>query len=51
MFADAPLTGIVPYRSLQNSLLESSCVIVAVTEYYSTSKPSNFSPEKSQILS
>ena len=35
---------------MQNSLLESSCV-VALIENYSTSKPLNVSPEKSQILS
>jgi hypothetical protein len=36
---------------LQNSPLESSCVIVALIENYSTSKPVNVSPGKSQILS
>jgi len=36
---------------LQNSPLESSCVVVTLIENYSTSKPLNFSPEKSQILS
>jgi len=36
---------------LQNSPLESSCVVVALIENYSTSKPLKFSPEKSQILS
>jgi hypothetical protein len=36
---------------LQNSPLESSCVVVALTENYSTSKPLNVSPEKSHILS
>ena len=36
---------------LQNSPLESSCVIVALIENYSTSKPLRASPEKSQILS
>jgi hypothetical protein len=41
----------VSQRSLQNSLLESSCVIVALIENYSTSKPLKVSPEKSQILS
>ena len=50
-FADALLTGIVSQRSLQNSPLESSCVVVALIENYSTSRPLNFSPEKSQILS
>jgi hypothetical protein len=35
---------------LQNSPLESSCVVVALIEYYSTSKPLKGSPEKSQIL-
>jgi hypothetical protein len=35
---------------LQNSPLESSCVVVALIENYSTSKPLNISPEKSQIL-
>jgi len=50
-FADAFLTGIVSYRSLQNSPLESSCVVVELIENYSTSKPLKVSPEKSQILS
>jgi hypothetical protein len=36
---------------LQNSPLESSCVVVALTENYSTSKPLKVSPEKSHILS
>jgi hypothetical protein len=36
---------------LQNSPLDSSRVVVALTENYSTSKPLNVSPEKSQILS
>jgi hypothetical protein len=36
---------------LQNSQLESSCVVVALIEIYSTSKPLKVSPEKSQILS
>jgi hypothetical protein len=36
---------------LQNSPLESSCVVVALIENYSTSKPLNVSPEKSEILS
>jgi hypothetical protein len=36
---------------LQNSPLEGSCVVVALIENYSTSKPLNLSPEKSQILS
>jgi hypothetical protein len=36
---------------LQNSPLESSCVIVALIENYGTSKPLTVSPEKSQILS
>jgi len=49
-FADALLTGIVSQRSLQNWLLESSCVVVALIEKYSTSKPLNVSLEKSQIL-
>jgi len=35
-FADALLTGIVSYRSLQNWPLESSCVVVALIEKYST---------------
>jgi len=30
--------------------LESSCVVVALIENYSTSKPLKFSPEKSHIL-
>jgi hypothetical protein len=41
----------VSQRSLQNSPLESSCVVVALIENYSTSKLLNISPEKSQILS
>jgi hypothetical protein len=36
---------------LQNSPLESSCVVVALIENYSTSKPLNVSREKSQIFS
>jgi len=36
---------------LQNSPLESSCVIVALIGNYSTSKPLKVCPEKSQILS
>jgi hypothetical protein len=36
---------------LQNLPLESGCVIIAVVENYSTSKPLKVSPEKSQILS
>ena len=36
---------------MKNSPLESSCVAVALIENYSTSKPLNLSPEKSQILS
>jgi hypothetical protein len=36
---------------LQNLLLESICVVIAVIENYSTSKPLKVSPEKSQILS
>jgi len=36
---------------LQNSPPESSCVIVALIENYSTSKPLKVSPEKSQIFS
>jgi hypothetical protein len=51
MFADTLLTGIVSQRSLQNLPLESSCVVVALTENYSTSKPLKVSSEKSQILS
>ena len=51
VFADALLTGIVSQRSLQNSPLESGCVVVALIENYSTSKPLKVSPEKSQILS
>jgi hypothetical protein len=41
----------VQQRSLQNSPLESSCVVVALIENYSTSKPLKDYPEKSQILS
>jgi len=36
---------------LQNSPLESSCVVDALIEKYKTSKPLNVSHEKSQILS
>jgi hypothetical protein len=36
---------------LQNSPLESSCVVVALIENYSDSKLLKGSPEKSQILS
>jgi hypothetical protein len=36
---------------LQNSPLESSCVVVALVENYSTSKPLKVSPEKPQIMS
>jgi hypothetical protein len=36
---------------LQNSPLESSCVVVALIENYSTSKPLKVSPEKSHFLS
>jgi hypothetical protein len=36
---------------MQNSPLESSCVVVAFIENYSTSKPLKASPEISQILS
>jgi hypothetical protein len=36
---------------LQNSPLESSCVVVALVKNYSTSKPLKVSPEESQILS
>jgi len=50
-FGNALLTGIVSQRSLQNSPLESSCVVVALIENYSTSNPLKASPEKSQILS
>jgi hypothetical protein len=38
-------------RSLQNSPLGSSCVVVALIENYGTSKPLKVSPEKSNILS
>jgi hypothetical protein len=50
-FADALLTCVVSQRSLKNSPLESSCIVVAFIENYSASKPLNVSPEKSQILS
>jgi hypothetical protein len=50
-FAGALLTGIVSLRSLKNSPLESSCVVVALTENYSISKPLQVSTEKSHILS
>ena len=36
---------------MQNSPLESSCVVVALIENYSTSKPLKVSPEKSHISS
>jgi hypothetical protein len=36
---------------LQTSPLESSCVVVALIENYTTSKPLKVSPEKSYILS
>jgi hypothetical protein len=36
---------------LQNLPLESSCVVVALIERYSTSTPLNVSPEKMKILS
>jgi len=49
MFANALLTGIVSQCSSQNSPLESSCVVVAPIENYSTSKALNVSPEKLQI--
>jgi hypothetical protein len=45
------LIGIVSLCNLQNSLLESSCVFVALIKNYSTSKPLKGFPEKSQILS
>jgi hypothetical protein len=51
MFAPALLTGMVSQRSLQNSPLESSCVVVALIKNYGTSNPLKSSPEKSQILS
>jgi hypothetical protein len=41
----------VSQRSLQNSPLESSCVVIALIENYSNSKFLNVSPEKLQILS
>jgi hypothetical protein len=41
----------VSQSSLQNSPLESSCVVVAFMENYSTSKLLKFSPEKSHVLS
>ena len=43
-------TNIMSQRSLQNSPLESSCVVVALIENYSTSNPLKVSPTKSQIL-
>jgi hypothetical protein len=36
---------------LKNSPLESSYIVVALIEKYSTSKPLKVSPEKSQVLS
>jgi len=50
MFADALLTSIVSWRSLQNSPLESSFVVVALLESYGTSKPLKVSPEKSHTF-
>ena len=50
-FADTILRIIVSKRSSQNSPLESSNVVVALTENHSTSKPLKASPEKSKILS
>jgi hypothetical protein len=44
-------TGIVQRGSLQNSPLESSCVVIALIENYSTSIPLKDYPEKSHILS
>jgi hypothetical protein len=41
----------VSQSSLKNSPLDSSCVVVALIENYSTSKPLKASPEKLQILS
>ena len=41
-FEDELLTGIVSWRSFQNSPLESSCVVVALIENYSTSNLKNF---------
>jgi hypothetical protein len=38
-------------QSLQNSPLESSCVVVALVENYNTSNRLKVSLEKSQILS
>jgi hypothetical protein len=49
-FADALLTGITSQRNVQNSPLESSCVVPLI-EYYNISKLLKVSPEKSQILS
>jgi len=37
-------------KRLQNTPLESSCVVVALIENYNTSKSLKVSPEKSQIL-
>jgi hypothetical protein len=36
---------------VQDSPLESSCVVIALIENYGTSKPLKVCPEKSQILS
>jgi hypothetical protein len=44
-YAAALLTGIMSKRSLQNLLLESCCVIVAVIKNYSTKETLNVSPE------
>jgi len=49
-FADALLTGIAIQRSLQNSPLESSSVVMALIKDCRILKPLKFSPEKSQIL-
>ena len=48
-FTDAFLTGIVSKHSLQNSPLESSCVVVAPTENYSNSKPFNFLQKNNKL--
>jgi hypothetical protein len=47
-FADALLTGTASQRSLHNLPLENNCVITALIENYSTSRPLKAS-EKSQI--
>jgi len=50
-FAEALLKGLMQQHSLQNSPLESRCVVVALIENYSFSKSLKVYIKKSQILS